>query len=82
MVLIDVCADVCLQVEVHVEDECTRGSTEIINMSVMYPGHYPKMVLNIRNRIFKSVKFLATLEMQLINSVITEFQLLSRVTVQ
>jgi hypothetical protein len=40
------------------------------------------MVLNIRDQIFKSVKFLATLEMQLINSVITELQLLSRVTVQ
>jgi hypothetical protein len=29
----------------------------------MYPGHYLKMVLNIRNQIFKSVRvFLATLE--------------------
>jgi hypothetical protein len=33
-------------------ESCFRSSLQgCINKSVMYPGHYPKMVLNIRNRI-------------------------------
>ena len=64
---------------IHVSEMFCKG---VLTYLLSIPEHYLKMVLNIRSRIFKSAKFLATLERQLINSVITELQLLSRVTDQ
>jgi hypothetical protein len=46
---------VILAISLYVVSE-GQLTTDGINISVMYPGHYPKMVLNICNRLFKSVR--------------------------